>query len=1060
MKPLRLKMTAFGSYAGPTTLPFGELKQGLFLVTGDTGAGKTTIFDAVMFALYGVASGMDRKGDMLHCDYVPKSVDTEVELCFLQGGKEYTVTRKIHFSKKRGTDDQYGDGTITATLTEPDRAATEGAGKVTARCEELLGLNAEQFRKIIMLAQGEFREFLKADSDKKNEILGKIFDNALYVYYQNLILGTRDALKQRRSACEGTLRTQMETVFRLPEEADGERENYLPGHPALADNLSALITRETEHLQALGTERAAVDQGLKELSAKKGAAETVNGLLLSLEAEQKKLAELEAQEAAITLRRERYRRAEAAFYRAKPAIGKQEQAEKAWKDTLAAIEKLTEQRAEYEREVDAAQRRIDADAESGRELDAIKLRIDTIEAQLPRYQELLTLQQQKKTAEDAAAAAREKRAEKEEDEKKTAAELARLKNRLEELSAVDAEVQKCRHDSESAKEVLDTLTGEKGIGKEAEAIRKLEKEKTLADKELLRLTEQAAAEQEQYSALYRRFIAGQAGLMADSLRAALASGEQADCPVCGTRLCREHLPRLAELPAETPDQTAVDAAKAQQEKTEQARGNELTRTKTLSTEIETRKQALLERAGRILSGCDDWQTLNDERYFADAVKEARDRVVEKKADLEGAVTRQKERDLCRQQLPETEQALQTVRDEIEQKREEERGQQTAAQEAEALLREKKARLLHENEAAARQEKQELESKRDAISEQMEAHRNELKAALEKRDTCAGSLKEKQGTVGELEQAQKDARAEMERILGENGFADRTAAELALAPMGEEDGETWLKAEQAALTAHEYAKKHAREQIETLQGQTAGKEPVDLTELEQQQEALATAYDRADAAYADQRELLNNHQAVLAAVREAGAQLAVTDGAWKRLERLATLAGGANSEGGKLSFDRYVMGAVFREILEMANRRMELISGGRYELVHKMSADRKNAKAGLEIEVLDNNTGMLRPSTSLSGGEGFFTSLALALGLSDVVQNHAGGRQMDTLFIDEGFGTLSSDVLDKALEVLNQLTEGNRLVGIISHVDKLDESIPQKVRVRGGDKGSTLSLELA
>ena len=155
-----------------------------------------------------------------------------------------------------------------------------------------------------------------------------------------------------------------------------------------------------------------------------------------------------------------------------------------------------------------------------------------------------------------------------------------------------------------------------------------------------------------------------------------------------------------------------------------------------------------------------------------------------------------------------------------------------------------------------------------------------------------------------------------------------------------------------------------------------------------------------------------------------------------------------------------MGAVFREILEMANRRMELISGGRYELVHKMSADRKNAKAGLEIEVLDNNTGMLRPSTSLSGGEGFFTSLALALGLSDVVQNHAGGRQMDTLFIDEGFGTLSSDVLDKALEVLNQLTEGNRLVGIISHVDKLDESIPQKVRVRGGDKGSTLSLELA
>ena len=137
-----------------------------------------------------------------------------------------------------------------------------------------------------------------------------------------------------------------------------------------------------------------------------------------------------------------------------------------------------------------------------------------------------------------------------------------------------------------------------------------------------------------------------------------------------------------------------------------------------------------------------------------------------------------------------------------------------------------------------------------------------------------------------------------------------------------------------------------------------------------------------------------------------------------------------------------------------------MSGGRYELVHKIAADRRNAKAGLEIAVLDNSTGSQRDSDSLSGGESFFTSLALALGLSDVVQNHAGGKQMDALFIDEGFGSLSDDVLDRALTVLNQLTEGNRLVGIISHVDKLDESIPQKIRVRHGEKGSSLKLELA
>ena len=163
----------------------------------------------------------------------------------------------------------------------------------------------------------------------------------------------------------------------------------------------------------------------------------------------------------------------------------------------------------------------------------------------------------------------------------------------------------------------------------------------------------------------------------------------------------------------------------------------------------------------------------------------------------------------------------------------------------------------------------------------------------------------------------------------------------------------------------------------------------------------------------------------------------------------------------MSFERYVMGAVFKEILQMANYRLDRMSGGRYELVHKREAARKNTAAGLDIEVRDTfSLDRSRPSSLLSGGEGFYASLALALGLSDVVQMHAGGKRLDALFIDEGFGTLSPDVLDKALEVLGQLSAGNRLVGIISHVEKLDESIPQKLRATCDDKGSHVRPELS
>ncbi len=233
---------------------------------------------------------------------------------------------------------------------------------------------------------------------------------------------------------------------------------------------------------------------------------------------------------------------------------------------------------------------------------------------------------------------------------------------------------------------------------------------------------------------------------------------------------------------------------------------------------------------------------------------------------------------------------------------------------------------------------------------------------------------------------------------------------------------------------------------------------DISVLGEQIAQAETALRTANEACVQWEKRLENHRITRERIAGAKSALTESDRAWNRLDRLADLAAGTSGEGGKLSFDRYVMGAVFQEILELANQRLNIMSGGKYELIHQTGAGRRNAKAGLEVEVLDMATGRQRSSKSLSGGETFLVSLALALGLSDVVQSHAGGRKIDALFIDEGFGSLDSDTLDTALYVLNQLTEGSCLVGIISHVGRLEESIPQKIRVRNNGGGSRLQFE--
>ena len=402
MRPVYLEMTAFGSYAEKTEVPFDKLEHGLYLVTGDTGAGKTTIFDAIMFALYGMASGTDRSADMLHCDHVPKSVDTRVILRFRQGEKEYEVERSLHFVKKRGTENQYGEANPNATLWEPAHEPLTGAKKVTARVEELLGLSAEQFRKIIMLAQGEFREFLKADSDKKNEILGKLFDSAPYLYYQNLLAAARDALKNQRAGQREQLRVLLQNL-KLPASSGGEEAaRYFPEHPELIENLRLLTLEDQEALTRRRKIRDELSAQIAALNTKKGAAEADNARLAELEAQRQTLSEAEAKGPDMERRKQAWALADKAIHRVKPALDNQEKTRHALICTLAEIEALHTKLAACQIAAREAAEAVEADAQTSEEISAVSAQIRSIDEQLPRYDDLARLEADRRSASDAA----------------------------------------------------------------------------------------------------------------------------------------------------------------------------------------------------------------------------------------------------------------------------------------------------------------------------------------------------------------------------------------------------------------------------------------------------------------------------------------------------------------------------------------------------------------------------------------------------------------------------------------------------------------------------------
>ena len=932
MRPLRLTLSAFGPYAAQTTLDLEKLgKGGLYLITGDTGAGKTTLFDAITYALYDHSSSGIREGSMLRCKYADDKTPTFVELEFEVHGVRYTVRRNPEYQRPKARGEGMTTEKADATLTYPDtRPPVTKAKDVTAAVQEIIGLDYNQFSQIVLIAQGQFTKLLNASTEERSRIFRKLFRTQRYAQLQERLQAEAAALNQQRTAQNAKLDSLLSGLQFAPDDPDAEALRALCAQTmpetALA-LLDALTARQAAALEEAGTALQTTEAQLDTVQQQLGAAAQAQQLAQQLAARQAELAA------------------------AKPAL-------------------------------DAARTEADRHAGDAAQLDALTAQVTQAQTALAAYDALDALCRQQNEARDAArlAAAQAKKRRTQLDSLNAA--LAAAESALAALA--DADTRLLALQNRSAQLAQRGAALEKLEQRLAECQRQAKTAHTAQES----YRTAAAAQDEAHArrdALERAFLDAQAGLLAENLV------EGTPCPVCGST----HHPARALLPHTAPTQAQVEAARQSAAAADrQAQDASAAAQRAMAAANEAK--ASLRR---------DAETLLPERFttpegtvpltfalMTNVLAEERAALQTEQADC-AARCRQAEADCRRKaQLEADRQAKTRQRPALEQAAAE-ADRSAAAQNAradalEGQIAQRRAALPYPQRADAQ-----------AALDKLEADRSALRTGME---TAQRKLKQAEQTVAAAEAA-------VEALT-----AQQTAAQKEQPACSAEE----LTARQAALTA-------ARETLRSREKQLSA-------------------------------QLLPNRKTA-AQYRAAAEARQALESRWQWVSALAATAGGTLTSKQKIKLEAYIQMNYLDRILRYANTRLMQMTAGQYEL-ERIGAENQRSQSGLDLGVIDHYNGTRRSVKTLSGGESFKASLALALGLSDEVQSSAGGIRLDTLFLDEGFGSLDEESLELAIRVLSGLTEGDRLVGIISHVGALKDRIDRQVVVHKARTGGS-AIEL-
>ena len=906
MRPLKLKVSGFGPYAGSQELDFELLgSSGLYLITGDTGAGKTTIFDAITFALFGEASGDHREPGMLRSKYAKPEDPTAVELTFAYDGKRYTVKRSPEYERAKKSGIGFTKQLAEAQLTYPDGRVVTKQREVDKAIAQIIGLTREQFSQVSMISQGDFRKLLQADTRERQKIFRDIFRTTGYVTLQN------------------RLKDEANGLWRQLDAAGASRQQYISGIACSETSLLLLDVKKakeggmlTADVMALLDQLLAEDQKLQDdLTARLGDMENrlelLNGQL-----------------------------AQAAAY------------EKAKKSLVEHQTKEAEKVAALE----AAKAALSAAEATIGEQEFLSKQITQIDLLLPSYDALSAKRAEHSSKQTALETARSAQNRAQEMIGTLTDEIALMKVQRKELDTVSAdkekriaERQKLTEQKQKLQTLIDSLgvldTQRKCLLQKQEAYRKAEAE--------------SVRKRQGYEMLNKAFLDEQAGVLAAGLVAGVP------CPVCGSR---EH-PCLAAMSDHAPTEETVKLAKEDYEAAQEETNKASSAANTQRGVVASSEEMLHQEIEILLPGTE----------LSAAFRAAQEKLQILTAQLEEQAvqirlleSKEHRRNALDKQLPTKETDLATVR------------------EAEARSKEQLAALTASI--------GELEKQIDGLRQQLQF--DDRDAAKARKNALQEKLDVLKKNLGKAENSCNTCKQELAGI--------RSAMEQLKVQLAED-----CRIQTDSLEAEKQILIHRKQEISRQQ---------------------KDVYARLTANSKAQRDI--------AAKAEEMVQLEERH-AWVR--SLSDTANGTLSGKDKIMLETYIQTTYFERILRRANLRLLKMSGGQYDLKRRQKAESMRSQSGLELDIIDHVNGTERSVNTLSGGEAFLASLALALGLSDEVQMSTGIK-LDTLFVDEGFGSLDSEALSKAYSTLAGLTEGNRLVGIISHVTELKERIDKQIVV--------------